>query len=288
MEKMFIYDNGELAEVQEKSFIFELAMEGYIVDNPVLLSNECLDLKDPEVKSVEEPLDSKHRIDVQIQYANDTTAVVELKNVPVDTKALQQLLDYLKAKRQKMAKENQEEAENIQLIGILVGSEFDEQVIKKIESNVLKPETVYAVELRRYCNNGNWYVFTKWYGAKAKRDYTKYQLDFYDKPLGKGRMVYEVIKHYISEHPQISYADLKKVFRDKLRKHKRSRQKYHLIALEADIAAEDRYSRYFKTPLPVKEGNIAVCSQWGIGNIEPFIEKVKELGYGLSIDETNK
>lgn len=92
MEKMFIYDNGELAEVQAKSFIFELAMEGYIVDNPVLLSNECLDLKDPEVKSVEEPLDSKHRIDVQIQYANDTTAVVELKNVPVDTKALQQLL----------------------------------------------------------------------------------------------------------------------------------------------------------------------------------------------------
>ena len=88
MEKMFIYDNGELAEVQAKSFIFELAMEGYIVDNPVLLSNECLDLKDPEVKSVEEPLDSKHRIDVQIQYANDTTAVVELKNVPVDTKAL--------------------------------------------------------------------------------------------------------------------------------------------------------------------------------------------------------
>ena len=50
MEKLFIYDNGELAEVQEKSFIFELAMEGYIVDNPVLLSNECLDLKDPEAK----------------------------------------------------------------------------------------------------------------------------------------------------------------------------------------------------------------------------------------------
>lgn len=131
-------------------------------------------------ESVEEPLDSKHRIDVQIQYANDTTAIVELKNVPVDTKALQQLLDYLKAKRQKMAKENQEEAENIQLIGILVGSEFDEQVIKKIESNALKPETVYAVELQRYCNNGNWYVFTKWYGAKAKRDYTKYQLDLND------------------------------------------------------------------------------------------------------------
>jgi hypothetical protein len=30
MEKMFIYDNGELAEVQEKSFIFELAMEGIL------------------------------------------------------------------------------------------------------------------------------------------------------------------------------------------------------------------------------------------------------------------
>ncbi len=89
---LFVYKSGEAVAIQPKQFCFELAMEGYIADNPNILTNNQLDLTEPEVKGLEIPVDSKHRIDIQMRYANDTTAIVELKNVPVGDGALQQFL----------------------------------------------------------------------------------------------------------------------------------------------------------------------------------------------------
>ena len=80
-ELLFVYKNGEAVALRPKPFCFELAMEGYIADNPQILSNYQLDLTNPEVKALELPLDSKHRIDIMMQYANDTSAIIELKNI---------------------------------------------------------------------------------------------------------------------------------------------------------------------------------------------------------------
>ena len=280
IKKLFVYKNGEAVAIQPKQFCFELAMEGYVADNPNILTNNQLDLTEPEIKGFEIPIDSKHRIDIQMRYANDTTAIVELKNVSVGDSALQQLLNYLMTIRQKMAKEYGEDADNLQLVGILVGPEFDDEVIKKIESGGQNQDVVYGVELQRYFDDGNWYVFTRWYGPKSKKDYTKYILNGNkNKPLGKGRLVYEVIKNYLNQNPGIGFTQLKKAFPDSLRNKKHQSVKNHVVAMESSVMQDDRFSRYFKEPLMCADGAIVVSSQWGIGNIKPFIERAIAKGY---------
>ena len=44
-ELLFVYKNGEAVALRPKPFCFELAMEGYIADNPQILSNYQLDLR---------------------------------------------------------------------------------------------------------------------------------------------------------------------------------------------------------------------------------------------------
>ena len=289
-EMLFVYKNGEAVAIQPKQFCFELAMEGYIADNPNILTNNQLDLKEPEVKGLEIPIDSKNRIDIKMRYANDTTAIVELKNFPVADGALQQLLNYLKAMRQKMAKENGEDADNLQLVGILVGPEFDDEVIKKIESGGQKQDVVYGVELQRYFDDGNWYVFTRWYAPKSKKkDYTKYVLNGHtNEPLGKGRLVYEVIKDYLNQNSGIGFAQLKKAFPDSLRNKNHRSAKNHVVEMESSVRQENRFARYFKEPLICTSGAVVVSSQWGIGNITPFIERAKQMGYTIEEVVNNK
>ena len=286
MEKNFlIFKNGQATSAQTKPFFFELAMEGYLADNPGILSNPKLMLEDPEVMAVEEVITKGHRIDILLRYANDSIAVVELKNIPVDDKALQQLLNYLQIKKDKLTKEAEGD-ENTSLIGILVGPEIDETVIQKITNNsLLQGFIIFGMELQRYYDEGNWYTVTNWYAPKSgigKRDYTKYILNDSNILLGKGRLVYEVVKDYLANHVGISFTELQKVFPDSLRNVKSSKVKLHVVDLEDRVFEFDkknRYVRYFKEPLICEDGAVVVSSQWGIGNINPFIEYARSLGY---------
>lgn len=282
-ESLFIYSkNGEMVEVKTKQFIFELAMEGYIVDNPNLLSNITLGLINPEIKDTEMVLPNATRTDIILQYDNDMMAVVELKNVSVNDAALTQLDGYLKTLFTK------KEEDVSQWIGILVGSEVEDAVLRRIETDKTLNAPIFVVELNRYFDNGNWFIFTKWhipsYWNKTSKDYTKYVLNHVAGPLGKGRLVHEVIKDYIAKHPGITFGDLQRVFPDSLRTQSTKKVKNHVVALEENVYAEDRYARYFKETLPCADGNVVVSSQWGIGNINNFIEHARrKLGY--SIDE---
>ena len=278
-DMLFIYNNGNAVEIKEKDFNFELAMEGYITDNPNLLSNEHIGLTAPEVKDVEMTIASKKRIDILLQYANDSMAVVELKNVPVNDAALNQLDEYLHILN------NQGEEDYSPLIGILVGPEFEDQVLKRIENDKTLYSPIFAVELLRYFDNGKWFVFTKWHIPQAwnkkSKDYTKYILNGGTNLLGKGRLVFEVIKDYLTNNPSTTFADLRETFPDTLRTTNSTKVKNHVVELEAKVSQEDRYSRYFKETLPCVDGDVVVSSQWGLGNISRFIEKAKNLGYSI-------
>ena len=283
-KNFLIFKNGQATSAQVKPFIFELAMEGYLTDNPTILSNPILRLDGPEVMAVEENITKGHRIDILLRYANDSIAVVELKNVPVDDKALQQLTNYLQIKRNNLRKEAEGD-EDTSLIGILVGPEIDETVIQKITNNsLLQGFLIYGMELQRYYDEGNWYAVTNWYAPKSeigKRDYTKYILNNTNTLLGKGRLVYEVVKDYLANNVGISFVDLKKVFPDSLRNVKTSKAKLHVVELEDKVDKEVRFVRYFKEPLMCADGEVVVSSQWGIGNIKPFIDHVISLGYTI-------
>lgn len=280
-ESLFIYSkNGEMVEVKTKPFIFELAMEGYIVDNSNLLSNDALGLTNPEIKDTEKILSNATRTDIIVQYDNDMMAVVELKNVSVNDAALTQLDGYLKTLISK------KEEDVSQWTGILVGPEVEDAVLRRIKTDKTLSAPIFVVELNRYFDNGNWFNFTKWhipsYWNKTSKDYTKYVLNHVAGPLGKGRLVHEVIKDYIAKHPGITFDDLQRVFPDSLRTQTTKKVKNHVVALEEDVDVEDRYARYFKEALLCADGNVVVSSQWGIGNINNFIERAKELGYSIN------
>lgn len=284
MEKsLLVFKNGQVTSTQQKPFLFELAMEGYIADYPAILSNAKLGLEEPEVMDVEEKIATNCRIDILMRYTNDAIAVVELKNVLVDDKALQQLIKYLQIKQEEL-KKKAEGDEDTSLIGILVGPEIDNAVKQNIEANgSLQGFLIYGVELQRYYDEGSWYIVTNWYAPKpilGKKDHTKYILNGNkDMLLGKGRLVYKVIEDYMAKNYGVSFADLQKIFPDTLRKVKSIKVKHHVVELEVNVDPQDRYARYFRTPLICSDGNVVVSSQWGIGNIASFIEHSKTLGY---------
>lgn len=100
------------------------------------------------------------------------------------------------------------------------------------------------------------------------RDFTKYP--YKGQELGKGRLVLEVVKDYVKNSPEITFDELIKVFPNELQG--------SINTIERLKDAEDRrkksgYKRHYLNEseiIMLKDGPIAVCSQWGIGNIDNF------------------
>ena len=99
---------------------------------------------------------------------------------------------------------------------------------------------------------------------------------------GKGRLVLAVIEQYVCDNPGISKEELEERFPTVLQ---------GSIGVFSSIEeAEEKYKskRHFvKSPIKLSNATIAVCSQWGIGNIELFLQLVTGvLGYTI-INETD-
>lgn len=126
--------------------------------------------------------------------------------------------------------------------------------------------------------------------AKHSPDLTKYS--FGDKcHLGKGRLVLEIIKEYVARNPSVTYKQLEEVFPASLRG---LRRKTTWGCFNKREDAEDLFlgtgiRRHFLNPseiVTLSNGQeLAVSSQWGIGNIGPFLAKAKELGFNIVEEE---
>ncbi len=115
----------------------------------------------------------------------------------------------------------------------------------------------------------------------------------------KSRTVLEIIKQYISNHPNISYSELKQVFPDNLQGSIGVlKNEEEITAWENDGRSETREDRFFtkeKDLIPFEDNKIYVCKEWGDSeengsNFMPFIEYVREsLGYDIEVlnDDNN-
>ena len=121
---------------------------------------------------------------------------------------------------------------------------------------------------------------------QSSKDYSKYEFEGI-KDLTKGRLVLEVVKKYCSNNNPSSYKELEQVFPANLRGSKNGKG---VIALENTISDKDKgigpnsIKRYFTDdPIKLSSGEvILVCSQWGKGNIDIFIEAAtKKLGFNI-------
>lgn len=110
-----------------------------------------------------------------------------------------------------------------------------------------------------------------------QRDKTRYM--FNGNVYLKNRLVLAVAKYYVSNNPEISCKELKEMF-DKSLQGSIGVVEYENLAKQRG----DYQVRFFAKEdeiIKLKDGNMLVCSQWGILNIPNFIKRAEQLGYTI-------
>lgn len=124
---------------------------------------------------------------------------------------------------------------------------------------------------------------------KREYDYTEYSIEG-GQFLGKNKFVYAAVSMYVKQHPNASFADLERVFPPEL-------QGSFGVIRTMEYIKEKNYNgrRYFKEPEYVLHSGdnipFAVSTEWGKGNIDKFVNAVKQLGYHVETTahaETNE
>ena len=111
----------------------------------------------------------------------------------------------------------------------------------------------------------------------GKRDTTRYMFD--GNVYLKNRLVLAVVKAYVARNTSITRQQLKQVFDKTL-------QGSIGVVENADIAAcrSDYEVRFFtksEDVLHLVDGDMYVCTQWGILNIPNFIKRAEQLGFEI-------
>lgn len=286
---MQIFRHFTANSVKLKNFPFEreLNMEAYLVENSKIL---CLDddiFSDVEIIETELTLkqgrarkDTDGRIDILATYEEEEyIAVIELKLGALNEEHLNQLKDYLKTKDQILSEyENDlKDFKSPKWIGILVGESIKPDLASKIlNGNKDSDVQIAALTIQRYRGeDGNIYVTTDTYFKSSSKDYSKY--DFNNKLLNKRKLVLEVIKKHVEMNKDISYSSLERDFPKKLQGSCGVFNKWETV--------NEKGRHFFLQPeelIKLSDGStIAVCNQWGIGNIENFIDAAKKLGHKI-------
>ncbi len=111
----------------------------------------------------------------------------------------------------------------------------------------------------------------------GKRDTTRYM--FEGNVYLKNRLVLAVVKSYVSQNASITRQQLKQVFDKTL-------QGSIGVVENVDVASlrSDYEVRFFTKPIDVIhliDGDMFVCTQWGILNIPNFIKRAEQLGFNI-------
>lgn len=112
------------------------------------------------------------------------------------------------------------------------------------------------------------------------RDTTKYY--FNDHQYGKGRLVLAVVTKYVSDHPDISIDELRAVFPKGLQG---SIGVFNELEFVKNKYADKGHKRHFVKPneiIQLSDCNVVVCTEWGAGNIDAFVEQTEALGYAVT------
>ena len=95
----------------------------------------------------------------------------------------------------------------------------------------------------------------------------------------KNRLVLAIVKDYVSNNPTITSGELKMIFDKSLQG--------SIGVVENELIAKQRKDyqvRFFSKDdevIQLTDGNMFVCSQWGILNIKNFIKRTEQMGYKI-------
>ncbi len=133
--------------------------------------------------------------------------------------------------------------------------------------------------IERLINNSN---IVKNTVKNSNKDYTKYI--FNEIEYGKNRLVLSVIKKFVEDNKNISFSGLETKFPKSIQGSSGVFDRF-----EEGSKAFTKKIRFFTKKeelIQLSDICIAVCSQWGIGNIDEFIEQAEKLGYIISEKQT--
>lgn len=99
--------------------------------------------------------------------------------------------------------------------------------------------------------------------------------------LGKGRLVLSVIRKHVESNPKVTFPELEAAFPKELQG---SAGCFDTVENAQRIWDRTGRKRHFLSPgeaIEIADSKIAVCSQWGIDCIGPFIDSARQLGYRI-------
>jgi hypothetical protein len=157
----------------------------------------------------------------------------------------------------------------------LISDGYDENYINDILENIVisykstNNQQAIAVESLRNMDDPDEY---------HTYDNTRYK--FMDNVYGKNRLVLAIINDYISNHDNCTLESLQTTFPKRIQG---SLGVVDTFENANEIYTRTRHKRHFLgNIITLRSGQqIVVCTQWGIGNINRFINKAREIGYNI-------
>ena len=267
--------------LKPSKFISEIAMEGYLIENPALLSLREDD--EPEIKDFEcnwEKIDkSKGRIDLLVDYGDKSYAVIELKKGKIDKDAFDQLKSYMSKEHLTSVAESYFGVPFEECVweGVLVGSDFDSGLESLLVAhNKATPSLPFAaIALRRFSSDSHLYALTDvLYPNTKKKDNSRYSIDGDPVPYKKANLVLACVKHYIKRNPGSSFEALRGIvgvprgFSDKC----------PVLLGHESLRGHTYGGFYAKDILSLGGSSFVVYSGWMITQEDIYLDIAKRLG----------
>jgi hypothetical protein len=117
--------------------------------------------------------------------------------------------------------------------------------------------------------------------ARGTRQLDTSKFMFDGTALGKGRLVLAVVKKHVAEHPGLTAADLEAAFPKTCQG---SAGVFSTLEVAAELFGKSGRRRHFLNPeetIQLDDCVIAVSNQWGIGNLDRFMQRARQLGYNI-------
>lgn len=277
--------------LKDYPFWKELAMEAYLLENEDILVLDKENFNDVTILDAEIALQAGRktgngRIDILAKYGGEYLGIVELKLKEINEFSLHQLQDYLDKKDQ-ILQVGEYWSENIapKWVGLLVGTSISPDLQEKLRNGYeYKGIPIAGMIIGRFRSSENeiFVVSDTFFSYKySSKDYSKFL--FNGNEFNKGRLVNEVVRHYVETHPEITYSKLKQAFPNILQG---SFGVFDKKSKAEDIYQRWGHKRHYIEPeetINLKDETVATCNQWNPSNMDLFINRVGELGLKIEL-----
>lgn len=283
-------------ELKDYPFHKELAMEAYLMENEDILKLDAANFAEVNILDAEIALKSGRktserdgRIDILAKYGLDYLAIVELKINEINDNSLSQLEDYLNEREQLLEKHPEFWTDNQNKpnwVGVLVGASISPELQRKLQNGYLTQSgiPIAGMVIRRFRSLKNEiFVITDTFFKYnyTTRDFSKFE--FNGIIYNKSRLVNKVIRSYVELNPDLTYAELEKIFPQHIQGSMGVFNTYENAQEIYDRTGHKRHYLKSDELIKLSDSIIATSNQWGFGNIQSFIAHINNMDNDFNI-----